>query len=114
MKKGTGIDFKRKGSDQDFLNKYVYPNCAESATEHFILGMPHNLREENGRHYSIPEKIDVDVHEIFQCTNDCAGHIGASGYYEPPTLKFLNTVDPYNEEYEEIEKQFPTIFFWRG
>lgn len=105
------FDYKRKGTDQDFLNKFIYPNCAESATEHFVLGMVHNLPEGNGRHYSIPD-IKIDVDPIFKVTNDCAGHIGAAGYYEPPTLKFLHNIDPYNYEYSEIEKQFPQLFFW--
>jgi len=110
MNKGK-FDYNRKGSDQDFLNKYVYPNCAESSTEHYVLGMVHNLPEGNGRHYSIPD-IQIDVDPIFKVTNDCAGHIGAAGYYEPPTLKFLHNTDPYNYEYSEIEKQFPQLFFW--
>lgn len=104
-------DFNRKGTDQDFLNSVIYPKCAESATEHFVLGMRHNLPEGNGRHYSIPD-IEIDVDPIFKVTNDCAGHIGAAGYYEPPTLKFLHNLDPYNFEYSEIEKQFPKLFFW--
>lgn len=112
MKLGAGIDFKRKGSDQDFLNKYVYPKVAESVTEHFVLGMRHNLPEVDGRHYSIPD-IPIDIDPVYKCTNDCSGHIGAAGYYEPPTLKFLNNVDPYRDEYAVIERQFPKLFFWR-
>jgi hypothetical protein len=27
-------------------------------------------------------------------------------------LKWLNTLDPFRDEYKEIEKQFPQIFFW--
>lgn len=110
---GSGIDFRRKGSDQDFLNKFVYPKVAESVTEHFVLGMPHNLKEGNGRHYSIPD-IKIEVDEKFKVTNDCCGHIGSAGFYEPPTIKFLTQIDPYRDEYESIEKQFPRLFFWRG
>lgn len=110
---GHHIDYKRKGADQDFLNRFIYPKVAESVTEHFVLGMPHNLKEGNGRHYSIPD-IKIKVDEKFKVTNDCAGHVGASGYYEPPTLKFLNHIDPHRDEYEPIEKQFPRLFFWRG
>lgn len=113
IKQGAGIDFKKKNADQDFLRKHVYPKLAGSVTEHFVLGMKHDLPEEDGRHYSIPDyKIDVDT--AFKVTNDCAGHIGAAGYYETPTIKFLRHVDPYRDEYEQIEKQFPKLFFWRG
>jgi hypothetical protein len=111
--RGSDIDFRRKGADQDFLNREVYPKCAESATEHFVLGMRHNLPEVDGRHYSIPDVEVEGVDPIYKCTNDCSGHIGSAGYYEPPTLKFLNTIDPYRQEYAEIERQFPKLFFWR-
>lgn len=110
---GHGIDFRRKGADQDFLNKYVYPKVADSATEHFILGMKQNIQEADGRHYSIPD-IETDVDPIFKNTNDCAGHIGAAGYYETPTIKWLRHSDPYESEYADIEKHFPKLFFWRG
>lgn len=107
------FDWNRKGTDQDFLCKFVYPNCSDSATEHFVLGMRHNLKEGDGRHYSIPD-IEIDVDPLFKMTNDCAGHIGASGYYETPTVKFLCTVDPYKSEYREIESQFKQLFYWNG
>lgn len=109
---GTGIDFKRKGADQTFLEKHVYPRLARSVTEHFVLGMRHDLPEEDGRHYSIPD-YPISVDPLFKVTNDCAGHIGAAGYYETPTVKFLRHTDPYRDEYAEIEKQFPKLFFWR-
>lgn len=109
---GGGMSFKRKGSDQDFLNKYVYPKVAESVTEHFVLGMRHNLPEADGRHYAIPDVEVENVDPIFKITNDCAGHIGAAGYYETPTVKFLRHSDPYREEYKEIELRYPQLFFW--
>lgn len=120
MKLGAGMDFKIKGSDQTFLNKYVYEKVSESATEHFVLGMRHNLHEGDGRHYSIPDgkdgRIDykIDVDPVYKCTNDCCGHIGSAGFYEPPTIRFLTQVDPYRDEYAQIERQFPKLFFWRG
>lgn len=108
---GAGIDYRRKGSDQDFLNKYIYPKVAHSATEHFVLGMKRTIAEVDGRHYEIPDyKIDVD--EKYKSSNACAGHIGAAGYYETPTVKFLRHDDPYRDQYGEIERQFPKLFYW--
>jgi len=109
--KSSGINFSQKGADQTFLNKYVYPKCADSATEHFVLGMPHDRYEENGRHYSI-EDIALPIPAAYKETNSLAGHIGASGYYDNVTVKFLNNVDPHAKEYNEIEKQFPGLFPW--
>jgi hypothetical protein len=114
MKKNPKIDFSRKGTDQDFLNRVVYPQCSDSATEHFILGMKRNIPAGNGRHYEIADIELPGVGQEHKFTNDLAGHIGASGYYEPPMMKFLKSLDPYRDEYVEMEKQFPQLFFWQG
>lgn len=111
MSLSQGIDYTHKGADQTFLNKYVYPKCADSATEHFVLGMVHNLPEENGRHYSI-EDINLSIPKAYKASNDCAGHVGAAGFYDPITPRFLNNIDPHAKEYAEIEKRFPGLFSW--
>lgn len=116
MKLGDGINYKRKGADQDFLNRYIYPKVAKSVTEHFVLGMRHDLAEEDGRHYSIPD-YPIDVDPVFKVTNECAGHIGAAGCYDPPTQKFLNRTDPYRGDYGELNRLlinagiFPSHYF---
>jgi len=111
MNKSDGINYTVKGADQTFLNKYVYPPCADSATEHFVLGMVHNLPEENGRHYSI-EDIQLPINVRYKASNDCAGHCGAAGYYDMPTMNFLKNIDPHSKEYWEIEDQFKGLFPW--
>jgi hypothetical protein len=113
MALNPGIDFNRKGSDQDFMNRIMYHKLADSATEHFILGMKHTVTPTGGRHYEVPD-IEVDgVDPIHKSLNDCAGHVGASGFYEAPMIKWLNETDPFREEYADIERQFPQICFWR-
>lgn len=107
------FDWNRKGTDQDFLNKYVYPKCSDSATEHFVKGMRHNLKEEDGRHYSIPD-IEIGVDQLYKELDLVCGHIGSAGYYEIQMVKFLCEVDPYRNEYKEIEDQFKNLFYWRG
>lgn len=108
------IDYSRKGSDQDFLNRIVYPKCSESSTEHFIKGMPHNLAEGNGRHYSVPNIDVIGVDRKYEVTNQLAGHVGAAGFYEAPTMKFLYWEDPYKDQYAELEnmEEFRHIFYW--
>jgi len=110
---GNGIDYSRKGSDQDFLNRVVYPRNHDSATEHFILGMKQTIPEGNGRHYKVPETILEDVPVTQVVTNDLAGHVGASGAYESVMIKWLNEYDPYEKDYADIERKFPQLFFWR-
>lgn len=110
----AGIDFRQKGSDQTFINRVIYPKVCRDITEHFVLGMRHDLPEGDGRHYSIPDIEVPNVDPLYKCTNDLAGHCGAAGCYEPPTVKFLNHIDPYKDEYAELEKKYPRLFFWRG
>jgi hypothetical protein len=108
------IDYRIKGSDQSFLNRILYPKLCEHATEHFIKGMPHNRAEQNGRHYSVDQDLDIGVDSKFKETNLLAGHSGAAGYYQPATEKFLYHNDPYKQEYDELERleEFKQVFYW--
>lgn len=108
------MDYRVKGSDQTFLNRCVYPMCADSSTEHYIKGMVHNLPEGNGRHYQVNESQEIGVDPRFKVTNEFAGHVGAAGYYEAPTMKFLHNEDPYRHEYEDLERlqKYRQIFYW--
>jgi hypothetical protein len=108
------VDFTVKGSDQSFLNRAIYPKCADSSTEHFIKGMVHNLPEGNGRHYRVNEDLPIGVDDRFKSTNLLCGHVGAAGYYEAPTMKFLHYEDPYRDEYKSLESkpEFRQLFYW--
>jgi hypothetical protein len=116
---GAGIDFRIKGSDQDFLNRIMYPRLCQNSTEHFIKGRPHDLVEANGRHYEVPENDGSVIYPIetgdLEETNRLAGHVGAAGFYEAPTMKFLYYDDPYRDEYAELEsmQEFDKIFYWK-
>jgi hypothetical protein len=115
MELGKQIDYSRKGTDQDFMNQSIYPRCSHNATEHFIKGMRHDLVENNGRHYSIDDSIDIGVDPRFKETNLLAGHVGAAGFYEAPTMKFLYHDDPYRDEYKELETipEYAQVFYWQ-
>ena len=45
-------------------------------------------------------------------TNSICGHIGASGFYPPPTFAVLRKHKHRFEDLLEIEKQYPDIFYW--
>jgi hypothetical protein len=110
---GTGINYSIKGSDQDFLNRVMYPKLCTNASEFFIKGRPHDLVEDNGRHYSMPD-ITIGINPSFKETDRLCGHAGAAGFYEAPTMKFLRDEDPYVKEYAELESmpEFKSIFYW--
>lgn len=108
-----GIDFNRKGADQDFLNRYVLPKVADSITEHFVLGHPQTFR---GDCYNFIHDIDlkeIGVPDELKETNGYGFHIGASGFQTDAVVKFLEKHGKDNEYWKELEKQYPSIFYWR-
>jgi len=84
----------------------------DSLTAHFVLGMRQVVKEGDGIHYSIPD-IEIDVDAIHKALNDSCGHIGSAGFYEGPMVHWLNKIDPFREEYNEIQKAFPKLFYWQ-
>ena len=108
----TGFNMHKKGADQDFLNRIVYPKCADSATEHFVKGMIWNLAEGNGRHYRIDEGYPTTLHPDLKQSNQVCGHIGSAGYYEMELMRFLNQFDVHKEDYQKLESQYSEVFHW--
>lgn len=108
------LDYKRKGSDQDFMNRVIYPLIAqkgsESITQHYVLGMANTFLAGYKDH--IP---DVDVEGIdpeLRCTNDVCGHIGAAGAYEGALIKVLNKYREQFADLLEIQRNYPKLFYW--
>ena len=88
------------------MMQHIWPFVQDSVTEHYVLGMRHEIPEGGGRHYSIPD-IHIDVDPVHKFLNDCAGHIGAAGCYNTVMMKWLKTIDPYRDEYDEVIKMLP-------
>ena len=120
------IDFTKKGSDQDFLNRNVYPNFAQSGsdsiTQHYFKGMPNTFLSDYrtcvcesivGHKSDCPNNTELSINVALKATNEICGHIGAAGYYQPATEIFLYK---YKEEFKDIAKaedNFKDIFYWR-
>ena len=108
------MDLSYKGSDQHFLNHVVYPKMgakgSDSITQHYILG--HGNTFLSDWHNTIDD-IGIGVSEELKETNAICGHIGASGYYEPPTMKIIHKYKHLFSDLMNIEKQFyPQFFYW--
>lgn len=108
-----GIDFNRKGADQDFLNGYVLPKVADSITEHFVLGHPQTFRGDCHNFIHDIDLKEIGVPDELKETNGYGFHIGASGFQTDAVVKFLEKHGNDNEYWEELEKQYPEIFYWR-
>lgn len=108
-----GIDFNRKGTDQDFLNRYVLPKVADSITEHFVLGHPQTFRGDCHNFIHDIDLKEIGVSDELKETNGYGFHIGASGFQTDAVVKFLDKHGKDNEYWEELEKQYPETFYWR-
>lgn len=109
----NNYNWERKGADQDFLNEIVYPKFAQhgndSITQHYILGMPNTFLSD---YHNKIQDLELDIPVSLKESNDTCGHIGAAGFYEAAMFKFLRKHwDKYNDLIE-LEKQYPSIFYW--
>lgn len=113
MFNGCTIDFSRKGADQTFLNKFIYPFFAkqgsDSITQHYVLGMPDSFLSDC--HNKIQD-MDLPIPGILRESNHVCGHIGAAGFYETSMMKFLRQYWHEFEDLAEIEKEYSQIFYW--
>jgi hypothetical protein len=107
-----GIDFTRKGADQDFLNRYVLPKVADSITEHFVLGHPQTFRGDCHNFIHDIDLKEIGVPDELKETNGYGFHIGASGMQTDAVVKFLQKHGNDNEYWEALEKQYPETFYW--
>jgi hypothetical protein len=110
MALSQGIDFNKKGADQDFLNQYVLPKVADSITEHFVLGHPQTFR---GDCHNFIHDMDLGLPTEFKQLDGFGFHIGASGFQTDAVVKFLKEWGKDNEYWDEVEKQFPEVFYWQ-
>jgi hypothetical protein len=107
-----GIDFNRKGADQDFLNRFVLPKVADSITEHFVLGHPQTFRGDCHNFIHDIDLKEIGVPDELRETNGYGFHIGAAGFQTDAVVKFLQKYGKDNEYWEGIEKQYPEVFYW--
>lgn len=110
---GGDMDYSNKGSDQTFLNRFVYPVFGskgnESITQHYVLG--HGDTFLNDFHNHIQD-LEIDVPYTLKESNLVCGHIGAAGYYEGAMFQFLRKHwDKFGDLLEQ-EKNFSKIFYW--
>lgn len=108
-----GIDFSRKGADQDFLNRYVLPKVADSITEHFVLGHPQTFRGDCHNFIHDIDLKEICVPDELKETNGYGFHVGASGFQTDAVVKFLEKHGKDNEYWEGLEKQYPEVFYWK-
>jgi hypothetical protein len=113
--------FLSKGSDQAWLNAYVYPKVQHSITEHRILGV--GTRPENPFSYNTIQDIDVGLEEYKEC-DLLVNHIGQGGFHldkvynQEINKHYAGAANywvgrsPICDELKEIEKPYK-LFYWQ-
>lgn len=122
---GREIDFNRKGSDQTFLNKYIYPAFAkpgsDSITQHYFNGMGNTFLGDfrtctcpptAGHEPHCINNVELNLPFEYSESNSVAGHIGAAGAYTGALFKFLHRYKDQFKDLIEVEEEYPTIFYW--
>ena len=117
------MELNQKGSDQTWLNTYIYPLVAQhgndSITQHYFEGMPKSFLSDyhtcrcargTGHEENCPNNVKLDISEDLKESNYCTGHIGCSGWYETACFKVFDRYD--FSDILEIEKQYKHIFHW--
>jgi hypothetical protein len=103
-----------KGSDQNFINDYVYriyshPQ-ADSIVQHYIKGMPNTYLS---AYYNEIPNIEVpNVPSEYNESNDVCGHIGAAGWYETALFRFFEKYRHHFDDLISLEKEHSAIFYW--
>lgn len=122
---GHGMAFEKKGSDQTFLNRFIYPLFAQhgkdSITQHYFKGMPNTFLSDF-RTCDCPSTVGHEPHcrnntEIsipfeYKESNSTCGHIGAAGYYSTAMFQFLRKHKDKFEDLLKWEAKYPTVFYW--
>jgi len=110
----TSYDFSRKGMDQTFLNKHVYPCYGNrdnpSIIQHYLLGIGQTFLD--GYRNQIPN-IEVDgVSREMEESNGASEHIGMAGWNNVPLFAFLRKHKDKFEDLRSIEKSFTNVAYW--
>ena len=110
--KVSGYKWHVKGTDQNFLNNYVYRRVSDSITQHYILGMPQTFM---GDCYNFIQDVEIEnVDVALKESNHLINHIGQSGCAIEPVLKFFEQFESKEsiQYFEEAEKMYKKVFYW--
>lgn len=108
------LDWSIKGSDQDFLNAYIYriysKPQSDSIVQHYVKGMPNTYLS---AYFNYIPDIDLpNVPREYAESNNVCGHIGAAGWYETSLFHFLRKYWNHFDDLLAIERAFQNIFYW--
>lgn len=101
-----GQDLSKRGSDQDFMMKKIYPFAKPNMMGHFFEGCKERVKITKHTVGGQIKGVDSKLRE----SNLTCRHIGSPGVVEMETLRFFQRFD--KTDYSQFEKQFPEICYW--
>ena len=125
MSRKGGIDFNYKGSDQDFLNREIYPRVArqgnDSITQHYFSGVSNTFLSDfhtctcpppSGHADNCPNNYKIDLPDELKESNAICGHVGSAGAYTSVLERFLKKYRGMFDDLYIAEGHYPQIFYW--
>lgn len=125
ISKSSDVKWERKGSDQTFLNSFVYPKFAQpgsdSITQHYFNGMGNTFLNDyktctcpptHGHDSRCINNIELTIPFEYSESNAVCGHIGSAGHYSTEMFRFLRKHQAHFTDILKEEKKFPIEFYW--
>lgn len=101
-----GVDLSKRGSDQDFMMKKIYPFAKPNMMGHFFEGCKEKVKIT--KHTAGGQLKNVDA-RLWESNLTCR-HIGSPGVVDMETLRFFQRFD--KADYSAFEKEFSDICYW--
>lgn len=101
-----GQDLSKRGSDQDFMMKKIYPFAKPNMMGHFFEGCKERVKITK---HTVGGQIKGVDSKLWESNLTCR-HIGSPGVVEMETLRFFQRFD--KTDYSVFEKEFSDILYW--
>lgn len=101
-----GLDLRRHGSDQNFLNKSVLPKIKNKL---FL----HNLKGAGCQSSVVKTEVPASgpVNKKYQHSDLISRYIGSAGVIDFELLRWFKANDP-NPKWDAFERKYPETFYW--
>jgi hypothetical protein len=101
-----GQDLKKHGSDQNFMNKHIHPKIKDGLFMHKLKGQGIEAKRIETR---TPTGF---VNQKLWVSDLISRYIGSAGVIDFELLRFFKSFDD-NPKFDEFEKKFKNICYWR-
>ncbi|HUM52979.1 MAG TPA: hypothetical protein PK431_14240 [Chitinophagales bacterium] len=105
------IDFSFKGSDQNLLNRTIYPEFKNQMFIHLLSSGNSNGEKKVSHYLDETQELEGVPQRLYE-SNFCIKFIGAAGCVEMETIRFLKRHLSLEMECGGKDRYYPKIFNW--